>query len=312
MTKDKKRKAAIRETQRVTGGRYTRLAREIAATASRVFPLADLLAECATLPHASAEWDFPEHYAPAVFDSSLIGTAVPYGTVLELAGILAQQGPGALITLESAEPGSQAVVVCGSRRFQLVLTQDMVNELCRKPECRNSSDCRAFTHCREHLVECGPQALVSMARAWGYGRREECDQDPAAVGGSGEADLLVKAAVVGVCFEPVMNTLLDACFGDPDLFDDMYWDASQALAVQHALERERLRLHQVARAEVARIHKETEDCTSCGMRLFSWNPDVPPTLCPPCAPPPAAARRIAAFAHGRHGVASGEVCHTSA
>ena len=296
MTKDKKRKDAVRERQRATGSRYTRLAREMAAPrAGQAFRLADLLAECATLPHASVEWDFPAHYAPAVFDSALIGTAVPYGTVLELAGSLAQVGPGANITVESVSPLSQAVVVCRKRRFQLVLTQDMVTELCQKPQCANSGDCWAFTHCRDHLAECDARALVSMARDWGRGRREECDDDPAAATGGPEADLLVKAAVTAVCFEPVRDALLDACFGDPDLFDDMYWDASQALDVQHALERERLRLYEVAQAEVRRIHKATGACAGCGTRLFAWNPGIPPTHCPSCAPP-AAEHPPAAFA----------------
>lgn len=288
MTKDKKRKAAVRELQSATGSRYTRLAREMGGPrAGRTFRLADLLAECATLPHASVQWDFPEHYAPAVFDSGMIGTVVPYGTVLELAGSLAQVGPGAAITVESVSPLAQAVVVCRQRRFQLVLTQDMVNELCRQAECPNTSDSWAFTHCRDHLAECGTRALVSMARIWGHGRREEHDEDPAAVGGGPEADLLIRAAVAAVCFEAVRDALLDACFGDPDLFDDMYWDASQALAVQHALERERLRLHEIAQTEVRRIHKATRDCIVCGTRLFTWNPGIPATQCPACAPLPA-------------------------
>ncbi|WP_371788130.1 hypothetical protein OG404_09265 [Streptomyces griseoaurantiacus] len=296
MTKDKRRKTAIREMQRATGTRYTRLAREVVVPlAGQTFRLADLLAECATLPHASVEWDFPERYAPAVFDSSLIGTAVPYGTVLELAGILAQVGPGGSISLESVSPLAQAIVVCRKRRFQLVLTQDMVNELCQKPECPNSSDSWAFTHCRDHLAECGTRDLVSMARDWGHGRREEFDENPAVVGGSTDVDPLIKAAVASVSFEPVRDALLDACFGDPNLFDDMYWDASQSLAVQHAFERERLRIYEVAQAEVRRIHKVTGSCSLCGKRLFAWNPSIPPTRCPACAPPRAAELSSAAF-----------------
>src|ERR1044072_1098026 len=118
-----------------------------------------------------------------------------------------------------------------------------------------------------------------MARDWGRGRREEHDEDPAAVGGGVEVDLLIKAAIAAVCFEPVRDALLDACFGDPDLFDDVYWDASQAFAVQHALERERLRLYGGAQAEVRGIHKEAGTCVSCGKPLFAWNPGIPPTHC---------------------------------
>ncbi|MFF7953984.1 hypothetical protein [Streptomyces griseorubiginosus] len=289
MTKDKKRKAAIREAQHSTGGRYARLAREMAVPrAGRTFRLAALLAECATLPPASVEWDFPEHYAPDVFDSSLIGTAVPYGTVLELAGALAQTGPAAPIMLESVDSGSQAIVVCRGRRFQLILTQDMVNELCRKPGCDGSPDCWALTHCSRHLAECDINALVAMARNWGHCRRHEFEHDPERLGGSREADLLIKAAVAGGSFERVRAVLLDACFGDPDLFDDTYWDASVSLAMQHALEREKLRLYEVAQGEARRIRAATGACTTCGVGLVGWNPGVPPQFCFTCAPLPPA------------------------
>lgn len=88
-----------------------------------------------------------------------------------------------------------------------------------------------------HLAERDTNALVSMARKWGHGRRDEFEHDPERLGGSREADLLIKAAVAGGSFERVRAVLLDTCFGDPHLFDDMYWDASVSLAMQHALER---------------------------------------------------------------------------
>ncbi|MGW0334287.1 hypothetical protein ACWD0J_20865 [Streptomyces sp. NPDC003011] len=298
MKRDKKRKAEIREAQRSTGHRYVRLAREMTAAArvpARTFLLSELLAECATLPPAAVEWDFPGDYAPAAFESRLIGGAVPYGTVLELAGVLAQQGPGARITVESMSPLAQAVVVCRERRFQLVLSQDMVNELCRKAGCDGSPDSWALTRCPRHLAECDTNALVSMARNWGHGRRDEFEHDPERLGGSREADLLIKAAVAGGSFERVRAVLLDACFGDPDLYDDMYWDASVSLAMQHALERERLRLYEVAQAEAKRIREATGACTTCGVSLMGWNPGVPPQLCFTCAPLPPAEHLSPAF-----------------
>lgn len=284
MTNDKQRKAAIRQVQHSAGGRYTRLAREMALP-GQAFRLGNLLAECATLPSASVDWDFPENLAPAVFQSRLLGTAVPYGTVLELAGTLAQEGPSARVTLESVSPESDAIVVCRERRFQLIFTQDMVLELCQKAACPRPSSCWAFAFCPDHMSECGMQELVSMAREWGHGRREAFEHDPSGAGGSKDADFLIKTAVVSVCSVPVRDTILDACFGEPALYDDMYWDPALALAMQHAFERERLRLDEVARAEVRRIHKATGKCPSCGQRLSAWNPDIPPAQCLPCAQP---------------------------
>lgn len=113
-----------------------------------------------------------------------------------------------------------------------------------------------------------------MARDWGRGRREEFDEDPAAVGGSPEVDLLIKAAVASVSFEPVRDALLDACFGDPNLFDDMYWDASQALAVQHALEPKHDSCHQGRRA----VTRAT------GGRVLSRVLDLGAVSCPPRLP----------------------------
>ncbi|TQE33090.1 hypothetical protein [Streptomyces ipomoeae] len=295
MTKDKKRKSEIREAKRTTGSRYARLAREMKQTAqpaARTFRLAELLAECATLPPASVDWGFPEEYAPAVFASSLLGGGVPYGTVLELSGALAKEGPRARVTLESMSPQEEAVVVCHERRFLLVLTQDMVNELCRTPGCSASPVNWAITWCARHLPGCDTQTLVRMARNWGHGRREDLDRDPARLGESPEADLLIKAAVAQGAFERVRKVLLDACFGDPDLFDDEFWDASEALAMQHALERERLRLYEVALAEGLRIRGTAGSCTTCGERLHGWNPDLPPQFCASCAPPPPADHRL--------------------
>ncbi|MFJ6540521.1 hypothetical protein ACIQMP_07735 [Streptomyces sp. NPDC091385] len=80
MTKDKKRKRAVREAALTTGRRYAAQARTMAAVQRAAeFPLAALLAECVAREPAVVEWDFPAEFAPEVFESSLLGTAVPYG-----------------------------------------------------------------------------------------------------------------------------------------------------------------------------------------------------------------------------------------
>ncbi|MFD7446175.1 hypothetical protein [Streptomyces sp. NPDC059909] len=91
--KDKKRKDAIRAEQKASGRRYTAVARELAiAGTERTFLLQDLLSECATFPPATIDWGYPEELAPAAFESRVLGGAVPFSTVKQLAGALAEEG----------------------------------------------------------------------------------------------------------------------------------------------------------------------------------------------------------------------------
>ncbi|WP_105975878.1 hypothetical protein [Streptomyces geranii] len=219
-----------------------------------------------------------------------------HGTVLELAGSLAHEVTQARLTLESLAPESEAVVVCRRRRIQLLLSQNTAYDLCRAPHCQRHPIGSAITTCTEHLGDCDARALAGMARDWGYIRRDDAERDPARLGGRSEGDLLIKAAVVLGTFERVRGVLLDAAFGDPNLFDDEFSDPAEALAMQHALERERLRLHEVGRAEGLRIRKTISSCTGCGHQLYGWNPVIPPQYCHKCAPPQPAEHPLYAFA----------------
>ncbi|MGW7261290.1 hypothetical protein [Streptomyces sp. NPDC054834] len=291
MTRDKKRKAAIRETQVQTGRRYTQAAREMTAATGREpsgFLLSQLLTECATVAPVDVDWGYDSELAPEVFHSRLLGGAVPYGTVLELAGSLAQEGRSARLTLESMSPLEEAVVVCGNRRFRLILTQDMARELCRTPACRNGQPGWAFLHCPSHLPDCSGDALVSMAEEWAYGFSSDAGRDVSRLEGSAEADLLIKAATANGTYERVIKALLDSLFVAPDALDDMFWSEEETLAMQHAIERERLRLHNVARTEARRLWKVSGACVTCGGRLnaYGWDPSVPPRFCSAnCVPP---------------------------
>jgi hypothetical protein len=295
VTRDRKRKAAVREAQRITGRRYTALAREMQRDTGKTFVLAELLAECATLPPAFVDWDFPSSSAPAVFDSRLLGTVVPYGAVMELSGTLAHEGPQAAITLESLRPEFEAVVACRDRRLQIVLTQDSVYDLCRTPGCPHQPVGWSITLCEQHLPECEAKELIRMARGLGYDRREFCEQAPTRLEGSPEADLLIKAAVAQGLYEPVSAVFLLACFGDPNLYDDEFSDAADSLAMEHALERERLRLHGVGSTEARRLRGTSKSCANCGQHLHGWNPKLPPRVCFKCAPPPSAERQFLTF-----------------
>ncbi|MFI0226406.1 hypothetical protein [Streptomyces lydicus] len=98
--------------------------------------------------------------------------------------------------------------------------------------------------------DCDEKELAAMAGEWGFALHEELGRDAAhRLGGSPEADLLIKAAVARGAFELVSTSLLHACFEDPELIDEIFWDEDEALEMRHALERERIRLQRVAREE---------------------------------------------------------------
>jgi hypothetical protein len=296
VTKDKKRKAEIRAAQASSGRRYTQLAREMAAAPTRTdrsFSLVELLTECATLPPAKVNWGWDSEWAPTVFDSQVLGGAVPYGCVLELAGLVAHEGRNARIRVESLSPLSSVIVVCNERRFQLIISQEQAYELCSTPGCPRSPAAWAFSRCDSHLADCDASNLVSIAGDWGVTRNEELNRDPSRLGGSPQADLIIKAAVANGAFERVSTTLLHMCFEDPDVIDEAFWDEKEALAMRHGLEREQLRLREVAKAEAIRIRTTVGACPTCTKpisNLRAWDPGTPPQFCSKaCAPAPSAA-----------------------
>ncbi|MEU9849219.1 hypothetical protein [Streptomyces sp. NPDC047985] len=309
MTRDKKRKAAVRATQAATGERYVRAARASAGPVNgpvdgktdgpergrveSVFALRELLGECATLPPVEVDWGWDPDFGggPDVFYSQLLGAAIPFGTVLELAGQLAREGRGVELCLEALSPLGSAVVSAGQRRFNLIISQDSVYELCGKPRCSSTPEDELIPWCREHLAECTPDALVAMAEDWGYAQSDGSDDDLTARGGAEEAVALIRAAVTQGVYERVLAKLLDACFDSEDVIDERaFWDAERALAIRQAIERERLRLEQAAAAEYRRIQKETGACAVCGKGFrFGIDMAVPAQYCSPgCVPPPPA------------------------
>ncbi|MGR4853915.1 hypothetical protein [Streptomyces sp. LARHCF252] len=128
-----------REAQRESGIKYTAALREAtkAGTSLKAFSLRELLAECT----ASPQWtgvhpELDAEWAPRMFDSALLGGPAPYTTVLLLTGNLAAMGLSAEMRMESRNGFHAAVVACGGRRFELVLSQDdYITELCLIPGC---------------------------------------------------------------------------------------------------------------------------------------------------------------------------------
>ncbi|MEU6093099.1 hypothetical protein ABZ865_41415 [Streptomyces sp. NPDC047085] len=188
-----------------------------------------------------------------MFESRLLGTLVPYGTVMELTGILTQAGPSALITLERLDPAEDIVVSCGERRFRLVITQDMVVELCQTSQCSHSMMNWAITRCSDHLGDCTPELLDAMAGEWGYATHDEAQGDISRYGSDLESALLIRAAVAQGAYAQVSRTLLHACFEDPDVIDEVCWSETDATAMRESIERDRLRLEGVARRTVAAL-----------------------------------------------------------
>ncbi|MFD7446176.1 hypothetical protein [Streptomyces sp. NPDC059909] len=162
-----------------------------------------------------------------------------------------------------------------------------MRELCRTPGCNDTPAHDVIVHCRHHLAERPVSELVSMASDWGYYHCEGIS-DPTLLMGSPDADLLVKAAVVHGAFEQVTTALLNACFDDPHTLEERHlWDESAAIAIRYAMDRERVRLQQIATTEARRIKKATGSCTACGQALPPWiNLHLPPQFCSKkCTPP---------------------------
>ncbi|MET9078946.1 hypothetical protein ABZX95_44080 [Streptomyces sp. NPDC004232] len=275
-----------RAAQHETGAKYTAALRHATAagTSPKVFSLRELLAECTT----SSEWpgEHPEvdaEWAPRMFDSALLGGPVPYTTVLLLTGELAAMGLSAEMTMESRDGFHTALVACGGRRFELVLTQDdWVTELCLVPGCERYPVAAALIPFCEyrHLAERGGAELATMAWQWGHNQRQEFESTPTLAHSGDQGDALIAAAVVQGAFSKVAAELVDGCYGDPNLIDETYLDDAEAMAIRHAMDNERLRLRKRARSAAAHIRKLAGGLCICGADLrIAPEANVPARYC---------------------------------
>ncbi|HWU10539.1 MAG TPA: hypothetical protein VN520_29955 [Streptomyces sp.] len=284
-----------RRAQTESGGKYTALLREAEAGGPpKTFPFRSLMAECATRPEIRVDWGYDPEFdwwpGPAMFDSVLLGGPVPCGTVLALAGALSSLELRGDLHVETYHRLESALVSCEGRRFQLILNQDLLYELCRTPGCshRPVNDW-AIPYCVDHLCERRPDELITMASEWGHAQYEEYNDSPGDAQAGKEGDLLVKAATgIGACTE-VTAALLKGCFTDPQDIEDTYGVTEESIAIRHGLAYERLRLAGMADEERARIRLSVDaSCTACSGPLSVRNPrSVPPQYCSTtCAPPP--------------------------
>ncbi|WP_405754105.1 hypothetical protein [Streptomyces sp. NBC_00073] len=296
MTQARKRKMATRAVQEATGLRYTAALRVEAASRTAIgqpVPLSALLAECATQPEADVDWgeDVFTEYVPEVFESALLGGAVPYVSVLALAGALSAYGPRAEVRVESLEPLWRAVVASGRRRFRIGILCGSVDELCRAPGCPEMPVMNGIIeYCEGHLATCNAHVLVGMARHVGIDVSTDGGDDLERRGGSPEAEILILAASARGAFAEVRDAFVHSAFMNPSDIDELYMGETAAIDMRHAIEREEMRLLGLARAEYQRIRKAAGTCRACPQDLTYRHVDlqVPPDYytaeCTPSAP----------------------------
>lgn len=310
-------KKRARRRQHQAGTKYTRALRSgpepkaldvpqpsasVPAPGEITFRLADLLIECTTGP--AAAWEPYDDHIVWGFHSKLLGRPIPYGAALSLAGAVANGGLSTRLTVESVSEHSAHLEVLDHPRgrWSLNLVHDIVSPLCNQPHCDDTQiDFDSIRWCRSHLVDRDLDTLVHMGQWWAQNQRDRNDCDIQRLGGAREPEYLVEAATARGTAEHLIQKLLDYLFDEEDMIDELYWDEAEAMAVKHAIDRERHRLTLVARTEASKIRKTTGACTACGCPLTPGFAFIvlshPPQFCSPacasgqphswCAPRPA-------------------------
>ncbi|WP_420082834.1 hypothetical protein ACN6AT_37575 (plasmid) [Streptomyces sp. JL4002] len=243
-----------------------------------------LLAECATKPAADVDWGevlFPE-VLPDVFESEIVGGAIPYCSVLALAGALSAYGPNHELRVEFLDPLDEAVVASRRRRFRITILTASVDELCRKPRCHDRPVLNGVVeYCEHHLARCSPEILRDLASDLGSYVCMDAAGTLERRGGSPEADILIRAATARGAFSQVRDAFLHGAYMDPTDIDDTFMEQSAAMEMRHAIEREDVRLQEVARSEYRSIRNFAGTCRMCGqdLRWLLFDLQVPAEYC---------------------------------
>lgn len=266
---------------------------DVVAETSRTFRLRDLLAECTTFPEISIE-DAGE---PLTFGihSKVLGRPIPSQAVLSLAGALSRDGVGAELAIESTNWQTMVVTPANRwikpARWEISLTLGWISPLCLVPHCRNPPLDRVIDHCDSHVTEYDAPLLITKAKWWAQDHRDHRDvhgANPESMGGDRKAEVLVRAAAAKGASKEVIETLLVTLFErEEDIeegIEDGIWDEDEAMALRHAIDRERLRLKRHARDAARYISKCTAECPACGVAppghyRYDEAPPYPPQFC---------------------------------
>lgn len=272
MTRQRQRKNAVRETAQDLGRRYAAAARMTATSPpDGGFRMSALLRECATRPaHELAMYDPEDEWAPQAFTSQLLGTDVPISSVMRLAGVLADEGRSAVLTVEAVTERENVIVVCAGRRYLLGISHEDAVRICDHPACgRRPTEDEIITRCPDHLHASTPAELRRAASDYGHWVAHRHDGDIAGKEGDKSAGLLAAAAAAHGDAVSVVDAYLRAGFAAPEDLDDddRYWDREEAEAIRAAMSRERARLTGIAVEAAAHIRREAAACAACAHDL---------------------------------------------
>ncbi|NGO75198.1 hypothetical protein G6045_05795 [Streptomyces sp. YC504] len=259
----------------------------IAGASRSTFRLSDLLMECLTHPRIS--WEDEDSWGRVEgFDSTVLQRRVTPGTVLSLAGLLALEGPDAELSVESADNHGVTLVTERQLRIRLTPPWGGVGVLCAEPHCSDPMIERGTIDlCHTHLAASHPDTIAAMAQSWATQAYCVLEGDPARLGGSRQAELLVAAAATQGASDRVISTLLESLFVEENMIEEQIWDETEQLEMRYATGKERIRLRTVADKEERRLRGVTKHCLGCGDPLHEYLRPVracPPQYCSPaCA-----------------------------
>lgn len=242
MTANRARKRATRQLAASKGISYTEALR--GATT-----LQQLLQECSASPNeppcskddcvCSEPWT-----RPAGYHSAILGTFIPHGTVLQLAGKLSnrhrRRGIDQTITIEKATPSHEMTVQAGQRRFMLGINQGDALELCASrgcPELIYELPC-----CPQHLAQQGMEEVLRQASNWACTAFEVRELNEHM-----EDDLIRAALETGIGPEKIARVLAERMNEDLERADIESWSDEDTSALRQAIERDRARLEATAR-----------------------------------------------------------------
>lgn len=169
--------------------------------------------------------------------------------------------------LTPARPG-QCRLDGSTRRYELSLICASAPPLCRDRYCDfRPIDDDCLDRCHTHLKTCSVEDLLHMGQEWAQIMRDTLDRHHEQLGGHKKAEYLVQAATAHGAAEQIAQHLLDDLFEEERMIEEVFWDEAEAMAVRHAIDRERHRLHTVAREEAARIRGAAKSCPACQIPL---------------------------------------------